>query len=392
MQNTRKQWLAASKAGLALYGHDFLATWDKPWPAIELMLYTAQLIREMYAAKIPLQYFHNQVAVSIFKDLSTRTKYSFESAANLMGFAVHDLDEKQSQVGHGETVMETANMISFLTGVIGIRDDKYVGVGHAYQQQVANSVAQGFAEGGLLQQPPIINLQSDEDHPTQSMSDLLHLANYFGGVDKIRGKKITISWAYSPTYGKPLSVPQGALGLLSRLGVDLTLAHPKGYELLPHLMTKARDQANLSGGSLIVTDDMAAAFKGADVVYPKSWGPYDKMLRRTELLKVNDQSGLTSLQAAELQQNALHQDWECDEVKMKSTKGGKGLYLHCLPADISEVSCKHGEVSKSVFNRYRKETYLQASYKPFVIAAMMLLGAGGKGGVEWLKKASAKVG
>lgn len=390
MEKVRSQWLRSVAAGLPMYGRDFLATWDKPWPAIELTVYTAQLIRELYAHRVPLQFFRNQVAVSIFKDLSTRTKYSFESAANLMGLAVHDLDEKQSQIGHGETVMETANMISFLTGVIGIRDDKYVGVGHAYQQQVAAAVAQGFAEGGLLQQPPVINLQSDEDHPTQSMSDLLHLTNYFGGLDKIRGKKITISWAYSPTYGKPLSVPQGALGLFSRLGAELTLAHPEGYELLPHLMDKAATQAKQSGGSLHITHDMSAAFKGADVVYPKSWGPYEKMLERPKLLAANDQAGLMKLQKAELAQNAKHQDWECDEAKMKLTKGGKALYLHCLPADISGVSCERGEVAESVFNRYRAKTYQQASYKPFVIAAMMLLGAGGQAGMEWLEKISAE--
>lgn len=386
MSTTKKLWLQAVKTGLPEYGKDFLATWDKSWSAIELTAYTAQLLRELYAKGVPLNYFHNQVAVSIFKDLSTRTKYSFESAANLMGFAVHDLDEKQSQIGHGETVMETANMISFLTGAIGIRDDKYVGVGHAYQQQVAKSVEQGFTEGGLMQRPPIINLQSDEDHPTQAMSDLLHLTNHFGGMEKLRGKRITISWAYSPTYGKPLSVPQGALAVLSRLGTHLTLAHPEGYELLPHLMEKTQHFAKESGGSFTTTHSMTDAFKDAEVVYPKSWGPYQKMLQRTELLAQGDSDGLKQLQQAELAQNAQYKDWECDEAKMKTTAGGKALYMHCLPADISGVSCEHGEVSESVFDRYRQPTYLQASYKPFVIAAMMLLGAGGKAGVEWLRK------
>lgn len=387
MSNTRKQWLRAVKAGLPEYGKDFLATWDKSMSALELTAYTAQLLRELYAAGVPLQFFKNQVAVSIFKDLSTRTKYSFESAANLLGFAVHDLDEKQSQIGHGETVMETANMISFLTGVIGIRDDKYVGVGHAYQQQVAQSVEQGFTEGGLMQRPPVINLQSDEDHPTQAMSDLLHLSNYFGGIEKLKGKRITISWAYSPTYGKPLSVPQGALAVLSRLGVHLTLAHPEGYELLPHLMEKTKQFAQESGGSLTITHSMDEAFSGAEVVYPKSWGPYQKMLQRTELLALGDADGLRQLQQAELAQNAQFKNWECTEERMKTTAKGKALYMHCLPADISGVSCERGEVSESVFNRYRQQTYLQASYKPFVIAAMMLLGAGGKTGVEWLKQA-----
>ncbi|MEK6623430.1 MAG: knotted carbamoyltransferase YgeW, partial [Bdellovibrionota bacterium] len=64
--------------------------------------------------------------------------------------------------------------------------------------------------------------------------------------------------------------------------------------------------------------------------------------------------------------------WECTEDKMKLTKGGKALYMHCLPADISSVSCKEGEVAASVFERYRADTYREAGYKPFIIAAMML--------------------
>ena len=58
---------------------------------------------------------------------------------------------------------------------------------------------------------------------------------------------------------------------------------------------------------------------------------------------------------------------------MALTKGGKGLYLHCLPADISGVSCKEGEVAASVFDRYRDPLYMEASFKPYIIAAMIFL-------------------
>ena len=117
---------------------------------------------------------------------------------------------------------------------------------------------------------------------------------------------------------------------------------------------------------------MDEAFKDADIVYPKSWAPYAVMQKRTELLKNNDQDGLKDLEKKCLKNNAKFMDWECTEKKMKLTKNGKGLYMHCLPADITDVSCEHGEVAASVFDRYRVETYKEAGYKPFIIAAMML--------------------
>jgi ornithine carbamoyltransferase len=117
---------------------------------------------------------------------------------------------------------------------------------------------------------------------------------------------------------------------------------------------------------------MKEAFDGADVVYPKSWAPYAVMEKRTELLKKNDTPGLKELEQACLARNAEHKHWECTEEKMKLTKGGRALYMHCLPADISGVSCLSGEVAASVFERYRIPTYIEAGFKPYVIAAVML--------------------
>jgi hypothetical protein len=117
---------------------------------------------------------------------------------------------------------------------------------------------------------------------------------------------------------------------------------------------------------------MDEAFAGADVVYPKSWAPYHVMEKRTELLRRNDTPGLKELEMACLAKNAEFKDWECTEAKMKITRGGKALYMHCLPADISGVSCAAGEVAASVFERYRIPTYIQAGFKPYIIAAVML--------------------
>jgi ornithine carbamoyltransferase len=116
---------------------------------------------------------------------------------------------------------------------------------------------------------------------------------------------------------------------------------------------------------------MAEAFTDADIVYPKSWAPYEVMQRRTELLKAGDSQGLDELEAECLELNKRYLDWECGEELMKLTD--EALYLHCLPADISGVSCERGEVSAPVFERFRLATYRQAGYKPYVIAAVMLL-------------------
>jgi knotted carbamoyltransferase YgeW len=225
----------------------------------------------------------------------------------------------------------------------------------------------------LHRRPSIINLQCDIDHPTQSLADLAWLNKHFGGLDKLKGKKIAMTWAYSPSYGKPLSVPQGIIGLMSRFGMDVSLAYPEGYGLIPDVIDVAKKNAAETGGKFEVVNSMEDAFKDADIVYPKSWAPYHVMQRRTELLQTSDRDGLKALEKECLANNAKFMNWECDRAKMNLTRDGKALYMHCLPADITDVSCKAGEVSAEVFEQYRIPTYNEASYKPFVISALMFL-------------------
>jgi len=270
-------------------------------------------------------------------------------------------------------VRETANMISFMADVIGIRDDMYIGKGNAYMHAVADAVREGYNDGNLEQCPTLVNLQCDIDHPTQIMADMNHIIHHFGGVDKLRGKKVAMTWAYSPSYGKPLSVPQGVIGLMTRFGMEVHLAHPAGYEVMPEVEEVAKKNAALSGGKFLKSNSMEEAFKDADIVYPKSWAPFAAMEERTTLYGNGDSEGIKALEKRLLAQNGNHKDWECTEKLMQTTKEGKALYLHCLPADISGVSCKEGEVAASVFDRYRTPLYKQASHKPYIIAAMIFL-------------------
>ncbi len=356
-----------------MYNNDFLLTWEETFDEIQGVFAVADALRNLRENNISTRIFKSGLGISLFRDNSTRTRFSFASACNLLGLEVQDLEEGKSQIAHGETVRETANMISFMADVIGIRDDMYIGKGNKYMRDVSRFVKEGYEDGVLEQRPTLVNLQCDIDHPTQSMADMAHIIKEFGGIENLKGKKIAMSWAYSPSYGKPLSVPQGIVGLMTRFGMDVTLAHPEGYEIMSDVMDIAKENAQKSGGSFKVTNDMKEAFKDADIVYPKSWAPYAAMEKRTEMYGNGDFDGIKALEKELLAQNANHKDWECTEEMMKLTKDGKALYLHCLPADITGVSCEEGEVEATVFDRYRKELYQQAGNKPYIIAAMIFL-------------------
>ncbi|MBP1642395.1 MAG: ornithine carbamoyltransferase [Acidobacteria bacterium] len=355
-----------------LHDRDFLLTWRESETTLRFLLAAAALLEEMHRANLSARLFDTGLGLAIFRDKSTRTRYSFKSACNLLGLGTEELEESTSQIAHGETVRETAAMIGFLSEVIGIRDDMYLGEGHAYMAEVAASLAEAHSEGVLAQRPAVVNLQCDLDHPTQSLADLCHLVRLFGSLEALRGRRLAMTWAHSPSYGKPLSVPQGVVALMTRFGMEVVLAHPEGYELCEEPLDAARHHAMQSGGSFTVTRSMEEAFAGADIVYPKSWAPMAVMRERPKLLRAGDRAALAELEREALANNARHRDWECDDRRMALTRGGAAHYLHCLPADVTDVSCAAGEVSRSVFERARLDTYREAGHKPFVIAAMIL--------------------
>jgi knotted carbamoyltransferase YgeW len=355
-----------------LFNRDVLATWKLGENAVRFLVHAARTLQDLARAGISARAFDTGLGLSIFRDNSTRTRHAFRAGCDLIGLASEEMDESSSQRGHGETVRETAAMIAFGTEAIGIRDDIFLGEGHRFMEEVSAAVDEAHREGALIHRPAIVNLQSDLDHPTQAMSDLCHLAATWGGLEGLRGKKIAVTWAHSPSYGKPLSVPQGSIGLLTRFGAHVVLAHPEGYDLEEEPMSAARRFAAESGGSFAKVGSMEEAFADADAVYPKSWASAAVMRERTRLLRAGEKAALADLEKQALAENARHMRWECDEAKMARTRGGRALYMHCLPADITGVSCAHGEVSKGVFEKARLDTYREAAYKPYVIAAMIL--------------------
>ena len=357
-----------------MYNEDFLLTWEKSTDELRALYAVADALRNLRERNISTRLFESGLAVSLFRDNSTRTRFSYASGSNLLGLQLMDLDEGKSQIAHGETVRETATMISFMADVIGIRDDKFIGKGDAYMREVSASVKQAFEDGVLDHRPTLVSLQSDMDHPTQSTADILYLINEFGGLENLRGKKVAVTWAYSPSYGKPLSCPQSLITLLPRFGMDVTLAHPEGYDLMPELVDVAGKFATESGATFKKTHNMAEAFEGADIVIPKSWAPYAAMEKRTNLYAAGDDAGIDALEKELLAENATHKDWCCTtDLMAKTAHGMDTIYMHPLPADINGVSCEHGEVENEVFDYHRDGLYKEASYKPYAIAAMIFL-------------------
>lgn len=155
------------------------------------------------------------------------------------------------------------------------------------------------------------------------MADMLSVINYFGGEENLKGKKVAMTWAYSPSYEKPLSVPHGVIGLFTRFGMDVVLAHPEGYDVMPKCEQVAEENAKKSGGSFKKVATMEEAFKDADIVYPKSWASFAVMEERTKLVEEKRFDELDALEKKCFENNAKFKNCACTEEMMKLTKDGK---------------------------------------------------------------------
>ncbi len=347
----------------ALHGRSMLLTQDWTRDEIDSLCSTAELLQGLdFAGKSP-ELFPQQLFYALFFDQSTRTKSSWAGAASRLGGQPVIVDGSSTQVSHGETAKETGAMLGMNSHAMGIRHDLILGEGNRFMRDAKEGIDSYLEATGDERVVPIVNLQCDIDHPTQSLADLLWLRERF--PDGLEGKTITMSWAYSPSYAKPLSVAQGIITLLTRFGMNVRLAHPEGYGLMDQCMDAARNNAEESGGSFTVTHDMDEGFADADIVYPKSWGPYDLMLERVDANRQRDSERLTRIERSALERNKTYRDWICDERRMGLTREGDALYMHCLPADIGdEVS--HGVMEKAKVNLAR-----EANKKVYAIMALL---------------------
>lgn len=350
----------------ALRGRSLLETRDWNDSDLNALLSVAHRFATLDRQGIKTPLCPSELAYAVFFDNSTRTKSAWAGAAARLGMSPVIVDGSSTQVAHGETAAETGAMLGMNAHAMGIRHDLILGEGNPFMRDIKRGIDTYLSATDNPRKVPVVNLQCDIDHPTQTMADLLWLSENF--PDGLSGKKIAVSWAYSPSYAKPLSVPQGLITLLTRFGAHVALAHPEGYQLMDTCTETAAKFSAASGGKFTVHDNMDDAFEGAHVVYPKSWGPYDLMMERVAANKAADKTALADIEGRCLARNADFTNWICDERLMAKTVGGDALYMHCLPADIGD------EVSPGVMAKHTVNVAREANWKVYVIMALLAVG------------------
>lgn len=348
------------KSAEKLYGRSMFETREWPTEDINTLLEVANLLENLDKRGKSIKLLDNKLMLALFFDKSTRTKTSWAGASVRIGGTPVIIDGSTTQVSHGETAEETGTMIGMNAHALGIRHDLIIGEGNRFMRDAHRGITDYLKKSGEDRHVALINLQCDIDHPTQTLSDLCKLKETFPSLD---GIKIAVSWAYSPSYAKPLSVPQGLITLLPRFGMDVVLAHPPEYRLMDSCIRYAKKAAKEGSGTFTIVDNMEDAFKDADVVYAKSWGAYDIMLERIEANKNKDTELMEEIEKKMLELNSRYKNWICNEKLMSKTNNA--IYMHCLPADIGY------EVEPSVFNKYRQFMAEQANKKTYIIAALL---------------------
>ena len=321
-----------------LAGKDYISTADWSVEELGVALDVAGELKAKFKAGEPHRLLPDRTLFMIFLDLSTRTRNAFEAGMTQLGGHAHFIDANTSQIAHGESPRDMGIILSSYGHGIAIRHDKVPGEGNSYMRAVAASA-----------EAPVINLQCDIDHPTQQLADLMTIEEVFGTRD-LSGMKICVSWAFAPSYAKPMSVPQGLALLLPRFGADVTIARPPEFRLMPDVMKQAHDLASEGGGTITEVDDMEAGFDGAQVVYPKSWGA----------------EHLFGDESAALALNEKYRDWICDGRRMKIAADG-AVYMHCLPAD------RGNEVTDEVIDGPQSVVFQEAENRLHSGKALMAL-------------------
>jgi len=320
-----------------LIGRDYISTQDWTRSEIDMALDFSRHLKTQFRRHQPHRYLPDKTIFLIFFDKSTRTRNSFEAGITQLGGHAHYLTHDAMQISHGESAKDTGIILSRYGHGIAIRHDLFPGEGNSYMREVAR-----WAD------KPVINMQCDVDHPCQTLADLMTIRERFG--NNLKGLKIAVSWAYAPSYAKPMSVPQGLIMLMSRYGMNVTLAHPPEFQLMPESLEHARRNAADSGAQFTIVDSMEEAFQDADIVYPKSWGCAELFKRPQESL--------------ELAKNYRH--WICDQKLMKLGHQDC-IYMHCLPAD------RGNEVTDEVIDGPQSVVYDEAENRLHTCKALMAL-------------------
>lgn len=283
-------------------GRDFIGDLDFSKEEVETVLDVAWDLKRKRALGESHALLRDKTLAMLFFFTSTRTRGSFESGMAQLGGHAAFIDSETTQISHGDTAKEIGEIFGRYFDGIAIRQCDW-NFGNSYINDVAKA-----------SRVPILNMQCDVYHPFQCLADLMTIQEKKGR--DLKKKKVVVSWAYAASYSKPISVPQSLILQMTRFGCDVVLAHPPEFKLMPEIMQHAKDNAKKYGVGFDVTDNMDEAFKDADVVYPKSWGPMLTTTGKEEGKALIDK----------------YKDWITDERRMKLTKDDS-IYMHCLPAD-----------------------------------------------------------
>jgi N-acetylornithine carbamoyltransferase len=283
-------------------GRDFIGDLDFSKEEVETVLDVAWDLKRKRALGESHALLRDKTLAMLFFFTSTRTRGSFEAGMAQLGGHAAFIDSETTQISHGDTAKEIGEIFGRYFDGIAIRQCDW-NFGNKYINEVAQA-----------SRTPILNMQCDVYHPFQCLSDLMTIQEKKGR--DLKKKKVVVSWAYAASYSKPISVPQSLILQMTRFGCDVVLAHPPEFKLMPEIMQQAKDNAKKYGVGFDVTDNMDEAFKDADVVYPKSWGPMLTTTGKEEGKALIDK----------------YKDWITDERRMKLTKDDS-IYMHCLPAD-----------------------------------------------------------
>ncbi|MGZ9159479.1 MAG: ornithine carbamoyltransferase [Nitrospira sp.] len=319
-----------------LRGRDFISDLDFSKDEVETVLDVALELKRARAMGVPHAYLRDKVLAMLFFFTSTRTRGSFEAGMAQLGGHGAFIDSETTQISHGDTAKEIGEIFGRYFDGIAIRQCDW-----QFGNRYINEVAQAS-------RVPVLNMQCDVYHPFQCLADLLTIIEKKGR--DLRKKKVVVSWAYAASYSKPISVPQSLILQLTRFGCDVVLAHPPEFKLMPEIMDMARDNAREYRVGFDVTDDMDEAFRDADVVYPKSWGPL--------LTTTGKEDGKALIDK--------YRSWITDQRRMDLT-AEDSIYMHCLPAD------RGLEVTDEVIDGPHSVVYDEAENRLHVQKAVMAL-------------------
>jgi len=317
-------------------GRDFIGDLDFSKEEVETVLDVAWDLKRKRALGESHAYLRDKTLAMLFFFSSTRTRGSFEAGMAQLGGHAAFIDSETTQISHGDTAKEIGEIFGRYFDAISIRQCDWQ-FGNKYINEVAK-----------YSRSPVLNMQCDVYHPFQCLADLMTVMEKKGR--DLRRKRIVVSWAYAASYLKPISVPQSLILQMPRFGMDVVLAHPPEFKLMPEIVEQAKDQARIFGVGFEIMDDMEKAFKDADVVYAKSWGP---------LLTTDDKTEGKRLQDS-------YKNWITDERKMKLARPD-ALYMHPLPAD------RNVEVTDAVIDGPNSVVYDEAENRLHAQKAVMAL-------------------